>query len=141
MTTSTPTEAPASPAARRRKRRALGRVFLWIARAGVVAWAAFWIWFCLSVGLSEGGRGALIASGMSLGFLTFATLVWTRPTLGGIMMVGLGIFAWRYFATEGAQLLLALPAFILGVMSTLAGTLSRAARAKSRQEPPLPPRA
>jgi hypothetical protein len=113
-------------------RRLSDRVLIWTPRVAVSAWAGFWIWFVLMVGTSDiaqGLHGAIPAVAGFLGALTALTAaVWIWPRLGGLALMAAGIGAAVYFPNNGARLLLAMPAILIGVVSMLAPQAGRIPR-------------
>ena len=115
------------------RNRALGNTILrWTPRVAVSAWAGFWAWFVLAVGISDvrdGLVGAVPIVGAwlaALGALTASIWIW--PRAGGALMIGSGIGAAVFFDNPWARVLLALPAVLVGLVSLLSPQAGRIPR-------------
>jgi len=106
------------------KRRGWSFLVPLAARAATVAWAASWAFFVIAVGTSDirsGLRGTAPIMACFLGaFSALVLAVWKWPVAGGVLMLAAGIGAWFYFPNPWAQMMLALPAALIGLL-TLAG--------------------
>ncbi|MGE0480196.1 MAG: hypothetical protein AB7Q17_06955 [Phycisphaerae bacterium] len=89
----------------------------WIARAGLVVWAAFWTWFAIAAGASDGAAALPHVAKIVGGVVTVALVAWRWPAVGGPLAVAAGAAAWTYFPHPGAQALLATPAIALGILA------------------------
>jgi hypothetical protein len=102
----------------------------WLARALLVAWAAFWLWFNVAVLVAEWGDhgiGALINHGtLALVILIAGGVAWLWPLVGGIVLLGLTAFGlWFFGAGLNAALLLTLPPAFIGWLLIAAWFASR----------------
>ncbi len=109
--------------------------FKWGPRLACLAWAGFWAWFVVVVGVSDirsglHGTGAVMAAWLAgLGALTFT--LWRWPRIGGLVFIAAAIAAAVYFASPGARLLLSLPALVIGAAAVLSPR-------PAREEPRVP---
>lgn len=94
------------------------RWLAWISLGLLAAWAAFWLWFSISVVVSE-QTTAWQPYAFIGGVIGLALLAWRAPGIGGAVMILAGGWAAVYFNNSGAQLLLALPAAVIGLMRIL----------------------
>lgn len=81
----------------------------------LVLWAGFWLWFSVSVVLSERTLAwqpyAFIATIIGL-----AAAAWRFPRIGGILMIAAGVAAAYYYDNVWARGLLATPAIVIGAI-------------------------
>jgi len=93
----------------------------WPGRILVLAWAVFWGWFVLMVGGGEilhgTYQGVPYVATWAAALTGLTICVWRWPVLGGVLMLAAGLFAVVYFPSNGARLLLALPAGVIGVLA------------------------
>lgn len=82
----------------------------------LAAWAGFWTWFVVLSASSDGLTGWLHGLPILAGVLGLPVIAWFWPRAGGLLLAGAGVFAAWYFRHQAAQLMLALPAFVLGLV-------------------------
>lgn len=94
--------------------RLLLRIVSVVSLTALVLWAGFWLWFSISVVISEPTLAwqpyTFIGSLIGL-----SVAAWRFPKAGGIMLIAAGLFAGYYFDNVWARGLLALPALLIGI--------------------------
>jgi len=98
----------------------------WIARAILVLWALFWLYFNIGSGIDEIGRygvGAMYGHfAMAAIILVAALIAWFFEGAGGILLIALGLAGGYLLVTHFSRWAgftvptLALPALIAGVL-------------------------
>ena len=97
-----------------------------IARAILVAWAAFWTWFCIAsaIGEKEGWVGALMHQ-VPAAIMVLSTVIgWRWPRAGGALLIAEGIYvASGQWVRPHLQLfaMLGLPPLIAGILLLIGG--------------------
>jgi hypothetical protein len=91
------------------------RATRWIARFLLLLWAAFWLWFNIAsaIGESDGGWWHIALAAITA---ALAVVSWFWPRIGGCLMILTGVLAAWSFHNPAAIILLAVPAFIIGVL-------------------------
>ena len=100
---------------------ARGRVIaFWTARAALLLWSAFWLWFNIAsmIGERTGWQHHLKLAVITLGLTVIA---WFWPRIGGALLVLAAVLGASLFPNIWALTLLALPAAAVGVLLLLAG--------------------
>lgn len=92
----------------------MSRAIRWTATTMLVACAGFWIWFVVSVGLSEGGLATAPVAGFVAAFALLVACAFARPRAGGVLALAAAIFAAWFFDSASARLMLALPLGLAG---------------------------
>ena len=92
-------------------------LFRVVVRALLAVWAAGWSWFVLAVayGGAEASPPAWIPAAWLLALAALVGLAWTRPAVGGLVLVAAGIAAAASLDHPGARALLAGPPIALGL--------------------------
>src|SRR5262249_23962672 len=92
------------------------RILALVVRWLVLAWAGFWAWFVVAVSIGEPPPPPWwIPTAWLAGLTVLRLLCWKRPLLGGLVLVGAGVWAAAAFDDPGARALLAAPAIVLGL--------------------------
>ena len=88
---------------------------LWLARALLLLWAAFWVWFNVAsaIGENEGTWGHLLFAGIAV---CLAGIGCFLPRIGGVLMLAAAVAAAFAFHNPAALGLLAAPAAVIGVL-------------------------
>ncbi|MBL9032540.1 MAG: hypothetical protein JNM80_12645 [Phycisphaerae bacterium] len=84
-------------------------------QVGVSVVAAFWLWFAISVGVSEGRSALPYVAAFCVPVALIAALTWLRPRAASVVLIGAGVFAAWYYPHPAARLMLALPAIMAGL--------------------------
>lgn len=102
------------------------RLFRFLQRLLLVAWAGFWAWFVLAVSFGDEAPPPWWIPLAWLGALAaLVALCWRWPKVGGLVLVAAGLWAGVYFDNSGARTLLAMPAVALGLASLALGWSAR----------------
>jgi len=97
------------------------RVAVWCCRGVLVVWAAFWTWFALAGALSPGhGWGEVWI--VALPAIALGAIAWRWPVVGGVLLIGAGVFSAWFFDHTAARLMLALPVVVVGTVLLLASS-------------------
>jgi hypothetical protein len=114
-----------------KKARPRAFVARWVARAILILWAAFWLYFNIGSTFywygEEGLKGIVVHLAMVAIILVLFATAWFLELLGGILLIvlaGLTFYQWGWHRPMVA-LTLCLPPFIVGVMLISCWFLSR----------------
>ena len=90
-----------------------------VSLALLAIWAGFWLWFSISVVVSEGTLAwqpyTFIAA-----IIALALTAWRYPKVGGPLMIAAGLAAAFYYNNIWARTMLALPAIAIGALRIIA---------------------
>ena len=108
-----------------RRADAGGLALKWGSRTATLAWAGFWAWFVVATVVGEVRHGQTAGVPIMAGWLVALTGltvgVWRWPRIGGPVLMAAAVGAAVFFANPWAQLLLALPAFLVGAAAAVDG--------------------
>src|SRR5262245_61312540 len=90
----------------------------WTARAALLLWAGFWMWFNVASVPGDKG-GAWYHIGFGVITVGLGLTAWFRPRLGGVLMIAAGMAAAWWLHGGAAYTMLALPAVAIGVLLLL----------------------
>lgn len=94
--------------------RPILRIISGVSLVALALWAGFWLWFSISVVISEPTLAwqpyAFIGSLIGL-----FVAAWRFPRAGGGMLIAAGLFAVYYYDNVWARGLLALPSLLIGI--------------------------
>lgn len=108
-----------SPLSLLRHRHRLSRVAL---RATTLVWAGAWTAFVVAALPGEPWRGWVIGAMFCIAVWLLTGLAWWKPRLGGLAMLGAGVWAWGFFHSRAAMLGLVTPSIALGLGFVLLST-------------------
>lgn len=108
--------------------RKVERVGMWGAYGLLAVWAGFWGWFSIAEGLSDvaGGWSHLLVPLTPIVVFGGMSLVW--PRLGGVLLAVAGVAGLWSFDGWAADVMLSLPAVVVGVTLAMVGQSMRAHR-------------
>jgi hypothetical protein len=90
-------------------------VMVRVAQVVVSLVTAFWTWFAVSVGLSEGRPALMPVLGITLPLLTIAALAWKFPRVAGVLAIIASVASAIIFHHPAPWGMMALPLAISGV--------------------------
>ncbi len=114
--------------------RGLTRLGLWGCRAVAMVWAAGWIAFTAQTVWAQGLQQAFIGTASGAVVLVPVLLAWRFPRFGGMVLVGLGVFAKLWADSQAAIVGLAVPGVGLGAVFLLLGTSASFQRWRTRRK-------
>lgn len=85
----------------------------------VTGFAIFWLWFAISVGVSEGLASLPYVLAICLPVAGLPIAAWVWPRFGGILLIAGGILAAWYYNHPAPRLMMALPAIVSGLVLVL----------------------
>ena len=117
--------------------RGLTGLGLWVWRSLALVWAAGWTAFTAYTAAPHFGSEpelALVAVGFGLGALGPVLLAWAFPRFGGLVLVGLGVFAAAWAHSESSRVGIVVPALGLGAGFLVLGTSAAWQRWRTRRK-------
>ncbi|UCD29258.1 MAG: hypothetical protein JSV03_01910 [Planctomycetota bacterium] len=110
------------------------RVVRTAARAILILWAGFWMWFVLVHVFADGISSLYHGSKILVPMLTAIVTAWYWPRVGGVLLIAFGIALVFYFNIKGFRFVidpLAMPLMVCGLLLVLFGRKSLANRVNS----------
>jgi|GEM_PF-2905312 len=102
-----------------------------------MTWALTWSAFVIASVVGEPWRGWVIGAAFCLGVWSLAIGAWRKPRVGGLVMAGVGVWAWTFFHSRAAMVGLSMPAILLGLGFLWLGAVeARRRRRESRAAHP-----
>lgn len=81
------------------------------ARVVLAVWASFWVWFVVSVAISEGSSSYPYAGGIFAGVVATALVPWWWPRIGTVLaLVFAGVAFWFFRGASAYVLFAGVPA-------------------------------
>lgn len=118
------------------------RVVRTLATVLLLGWAAFWLWFCGAVLVSEwdGTIPWEPVLKIVLPIIVLTGLGLVVPRIGGLLLIAASVWAWLFFDSMSSGLWLALPMLMVGVMLAVTGPWVRRLRRPADAQAGVMPR-